>query len=436
MNNRSLSYHLILSLLTCTPGLTQAASGEFSTLTYNVAGLPELLSSAESDRQSATEQIGCYVNEFSFVNVQEDFNYHAALYDTCNDHPYRSPTSGGVPFGSGLNSMSRFYYMDWARVSWNDCNGVDCLTPKGFTLARVRLEEGVYVDIYNLHAQAQVEEADLSARRKNILQLADYIESNSTGNAVIVMGDTNTRYTRAGDNMGELLDHGFTDVWVNLVRYGNVPAPGADALVCSPLVTSATCEIVDKVLFRDNGYVGLDAVNYEVREDAYNVAGQALSDHPPVQADWTYNTPADRRMSDQWGGPHGTAFNDVSLIPDNPRVSTLTLRSGSRVDRVEIALSNSAVFSHGGNGGNESSLTLNSGEYLSSVRLCSAKHNDHTRIFYTRFTTSAGRTLAGGSTTSDCTTYTAPSGWQIVGFHGRSDHEVDKLGVIYSPTAP
>jgi endonuclease/exonuclease/phosphatase (EEP) superfamily protein YafD len=91
--------------------------------------------------------------------------------------------------------MSRFPYDDWERVTWNDRNGVDVLTPKGFTMARVRLQDGVYVDVYNLHTQAQTADADLAARRKNILQLIGTIESVSAGRAVIVMGDTNTRYT-------------------------------------------------------------------------------------------------------------------------------------------------------------------------------------------------------------------------------------------------
>lgn len=109
----------------CLGGAAHGAGGDFTTVTYNVAGLPQFLSSAESARQEATEIISCYVNDFEFVNVQEDFNYHAALYDTCNDHPYRSSTTGGAGIGSGLNSMSRFPYMDWARIQWEDCNGVD-----------------------------------------------------------------------------------------------------------------------------------------------------------------------------------------------------------------------------------------------------------------------------------------------------------------------
>ncbi|GAB7109714.1 hypothetical protein JCM4814A_80290 [Streptomyces phaeofaciens JCM 4814] len=48
------------------------------------------------------------------------------------------------------------------------------------------------------------------------------------------------------------------------------------------------------------------------------------------------------------------------------------------------------------------------------------------------FTTNLGRTLVGGSATSGCVTRSAPSGWQIAGFHGRSGNEIDKLGVIYT----
>ncbi|KAJ9446664.1 hypothetical protein DIPPA_04370 [Diplonema papillatum] len=413
--------------------VASGSSANFTVLAYNVAGLPELISSASSSRQSATEEISCYVNEFSIVNVQEDFNYHAALYDTCNDHAYRSKTSGGIPFGHGLNTMSRFSYTDWAFVEWNDCNGVDCLTPKGFTMARVRLAEGVYVDVYNLHTQAQTGDSDLTARRKNILQLVDYMEEQSSGNAVIVMGDTNTRYTRSGDNIRELLDLGLTDSWVELVREGSIPDADNVALLCTPtVITSASCEIVDKVLYRDNGFVGLRATMYTVRQDAYNSAGQALSDHPPVAVNFTFSTPDDRQLSDQMGGPHGTNFNDVGSLPSTAfGVSKIGIDSGSRVDGVSIELSTGTLFAHGRTSG-LSTLTLAAGEYVTSAFVCSGKKGT-TRIFYVKFSTSQGRSLAGGKTTSDCVTYTAPADWQIVGFHGRAGSAVDKLGVVYAP---
>ncbi|WP_412759436.1 jacalin-like lectin [Nocardiopsis rhodophaea] len=43
--------------------------------------------------------------------------------------------------------------------------------------------------------------------------------------------------------------------------------------------------------------------------------------------------------------------------------------------------------------------------------------------------------MAVGTPTTDTVTYTAPVGWRIAGFHGRSGDEVDKLGLIYTPIA-
>ncbi|MCK9904876.1 hypothetical protein MXD63_33205 [Frankia sp. Cpl3] len=132
------------------------AGGSFSVLTYNIAGLPEALSDAPTPRAESTTAIGQRLAPYDVVQVQEDFNYHANLYAS-DTHPYRTPTSGGVPFGGGLNTLSDFSYSDLARVAWNNCStfdSADCLTPKGFTLKRIRLGEGIYVDFYNLHADA------------------------------------------------------------------------------------------------------------------------------------------------------------------------------------------------------------------------------------------------------------------------------------------
>lgn len=83
-----------------TTGATPAAaatSGTFNVLTYNVAGLPEGLSSGKP--ATNTPLISPRLGAYDIVNVQEDFNYHAALYAGDN-HPYRTATSGGVPFGT------------------------------------------------------------------------------------------------------------------------------------------------------------------------------------------------------------------------------------------------------------------------------------------------------------------------------------------------
>jgi Jacalin-like lectin domain len=76
---------------------------------------------------------------------------------------------------------------------------------------------------------------------------------------------------------------------------------------------------------------------------------------------------------------------------------------------------------------------LDPGEAVTSAELCSGQRDGRTRIFFASFQTSAGRSLAGGTRTNACTTLSAPAGWQLVGFHGRSGASVDKLGLVYAP---
>jgi hypothetical protein len=89
-------------------------------------------------------------------------------------------------------------------------------------------------------------------------------------------------------------------------------------------------------------------------------------------------------------------------------------------------------LTHGGTGGDPSSLVLDSGEYLTGATLCEGSYGGHTRIFSASFVTNLGRTLSGGTPTADCVTRTAPAGWQIAGFHGRAGDEVDKIGFVYT----
>ncbi|MEU5597758.1 jacalin-like lectin [Streptomyces sp. NPDC020298] len=409
-----------------------AASGTFNVLTYNVAGLPEGLSS--SHPATNTPLISPRLAPYDIVNVQEDFNYHAALY-AGDDHPYRTATSGGAAFGDGLNTLSRYPFDDFERVKWNACTGTNCLTPKGFTLARVRLAEGVYVDLYNAHPNADDTDDALAARRANIAQLSAFIQANSAGNAVIVMGDTNTRYTRTGDNIRTLVDdNGLTDAWVKLVKGGTAPAQGADPLVCPTSAPTNDCEVVDKVLYRSSPLVSLNATRYNDEWASFlDSSGGNLSDHFPHTVGFSYTLSSRLRASDFFGGPHGTAFNDADDLPSAVSPRTLTLRGGTRLDAVSLTHDGGTVLSHGGTGGTAASLTLASGEHLTSVKLTEGQKDGRTRIFSAAFTTDKGRSLSSGTATTDATTFTAPSGWQIAGFTGRSGDEIDKLGVLYAP---
>ncbi|WP_123743331.1 jacalin-like lectin [Saccharothrix texasensis] len=416
---------------TATPATADTA-GQFSVLTYNVAGLPEPLSG--SNPATNTPLIGARVRDYAVVNVQEDFNYHAALY-AADNHPHRTPTSGGVPFGDGLNTLSAYPYSDFARVKWDRCNGTDCLTPKGFTFARLHLAEGVRVDLYNVHANAGSTDADLAARRANITQLSQYVALNSAGNAVIIMGDTNTRYTRAGDNIRDLVRaNGLTDAWVERVRGGVEPALGSPALVCDPANVTEACEVVDKVFYRDNAHVDLTATSYRNDHASFlDPDGEPLSDHYPHTVGFSWRLADHLRLSEESGGPHGTPFTDVEAVRPGTTVRSVTLSGGARLDRVGVTLTDGAALAHGGTGGTPTALALQPGEHLVEATLTRGQRDGRTRIFSVRITTDLGRTVAAGTPTADQVTVTAPAGWHIAGFTGRAGSEVDKLGVIYTP---
>lgn len=413
---------------------TAQEGGTFSVLTYNVAGLPEALSSAPTPRKAAHEAIGARIGPFDLVHVQEDFNYHAALYET-DTHPYRTATSGPAGFGSGLNTLSHLPFTDLERVKWSKCfiGSGDCLTPKGFTFMRVRVAEGVWVDAYNLHADAGSNDPDIAARSANLAQLTAFMREHSAGRAVLVMGDTNTRYTRAKEAISQFAsDNGLTDAWVALERGGVEPPSGTPTPPCDP-ANLDQCEIVDKVLFRGDRLLALNATSYENERAGFLTPdGQRLSDHDPVSVDFSWTANAALRLTDPFGGPHGEAFTDLEAVPLTGSPSRIWLRSEKRVFQAGLAYDGGPTLKHGGESGTLQSLTLQPGEHLVSASLCQGRHFGLTRVFSMTLTTDRGASISGGTPTSDCTDLRAPAGWQIAGFHGRAGAEVDRLGLVFT----
>jgi hypothetical protein len=115
----------VYALSSLIPFTIAQTTGKFNTLTYNVAGLPAILNGNDvpGDKTTNTARIGQLFAKYdiSLIHVQEDFNYHATLYAN-DDHPYRTATSGGVPIGSGLNSLSNYNWTGFQRVKWDTCS--------------------------------------------------------------------------------------------------------------------------------------------------------------------------------------------------------------------------------------------------------------------------------------------------------------------------
>lgn len=296
MFNKSVAYFIILSIIgaisSCSndDSASKKSEGTFTVLSYNIAGLPEPLSSSSPAKN--TIFISEKMDNYDIVHAQEDFNYNDIFYSKAN-HPYRTEHLGGVPVGDGLSTLSKFPIYNFKRQRWAACNGTDCLTPKGFSYSQIKLDANTVVDFYNIHCNAGSSDPDLYARRKNILQIIAYIEKNSKGRPVILMGDTNTRYTRTGDNVRELLALGFKDVWIELRRGGEYPVQDGNALQdCEGKdPDNPGCEVVDKIFYRSGDGVTLTPIEFEVLRDEFlDADGNWLSDHMPHYAKFSFST--------------------------------------------------------------------------------------------------------------------------------------------------
>jgi endonuclease/exonuclease/phosphatase family metal-dependent hydrolase len=288
---------VVVTMLTQTVG---CMANTFTTAAFNVDGIPPDIKKTTVDgifkflltpitgtpndaRQQAHRTMSSYINQFDIVNVQEDFNYHAALYDSGNNHPYRTATTGGVGFGSGLNTLSRFQYWDYQRVQWNQCSGAEeCAGKKGFTFMRVNVM-GKEVDMYNVHMGAKVDADALAKRRNQNQQLLDFVQSKSKGRTIIIFGDFNSRWTRAEDNLEIFRNVGFKDAWAEVLRGGDYPGKGGVISCAFPQFTGPDCEVVDKALYLDGANLGLRPLSYELKQDV-------LSDHLPMVVKWSFGS--------------------------------------------------------------------------------------------------------------------------------------------------
>jgi endonuclease/exonuclease/phosphatase family metal-dependent hydrolase len=260
------------NLLAVTAGLLVAASpvrsaeGELRVLTYNVAGLPAILSSSKPAVNSRL--ISPLLNPYDVVLLQEDFHYHADVMSAA-DFPYEvSPSRHGlIGYGDGMAILSRAPLSGERRVRWKRCSGYfdgksDCLTPKGFTVAELELAPGVVVDLYDLHADAGRGRGDSAARLLEAEQLAAFIRSRPADRAVIVGGDTNMRLEDEAAFQALLQGAGLADA--------------CRALMC------AEQGRFDRVLYRSGARVRLEAIAWSVPAGFVDAAGKPLSDHQPV----------------------------------------------------------------------------------------------------------------------------------------------------------
>jgi endonuclease/exonuclease/phosphatase family metal-dependent hydrolase len=281
-----------IAALSCLLQAAPAGATPFSVLTYNVAGLPGALKVARNELISPKFD----ASVFDVIAIQEAFD--PTIYAShANDNtgfpsantPGQEAAHDGTVFPSGLMRLSNSAHTGYLRQDWNLCENadqLDCFANKGFSFARHDLGGGAEVDIYNWHAEAGNTANDVIARNSQITQFLDYIDGNSGDRAVILLGDTNSRYTRTTDDIRDILNIGFNDAWLDKYYAGVAPPQTGDSNTadCDTNPDSANCELKDKIFFRSGATVQLTLNGYSIPSNFIDGDGDPLSDHEPVSA--------------------------------------------------------------------------------------------------------------------------------------------------------
>ena len=290
-------------------GTAEGGSRTVNILCYNVAGLPNInyiLGKPDGiDVKEHQRQLGKQLNTeaYDVIAVQEDFNFHAYLEEQLTAYPYKTIHTGGVPGGDGLNVFSKTAVYNETRTPWDMLYGViddgaDELTPKGILYTCVDLGDGIFLDLYDIHADAYGGEGSQAARRDNFCQLAEMITARGTDRPVIVTGDFNASIHQgsADDGLYELLYKGCSlkDAWVELNNDGNYQNFDywEETIGGGWPDYWGVWDSLEKFLYRDGGGVTLDATSFAYK-DYTTDKGEDISDHKAAEATFTFTKTAD-----------------------------------------------------------------------------------------------------------------------------------------------
>ncbi|MCM1365098.1 MAG: endonuclease/exonuclease/phosphatase family protein [Faecalibacterium sp.] len=289
----------------CASATTDSVS--VNMLCYNVAGLPDINAILKKDNakdvDSNQAQLGAQLgaSDYDVIAVQEDFGYHSSLVKGMDAYPYKTIHTGGIPGGDGMNIFSKTPIYNEKRTTWNMAYGVindgaDELTPKGILYAVLDLGNGIYVDFYNIHADAYDDVGSQKAREDNFKQLAAMINSRKTDRPVIVTGDFNTSsHIDNGPGFDEYMieECGLKDAWTELYNDGNYEDYSKWAAQYGGGFNYwGKWDSVEKFLYKDGGGVHVSADSFEYLTFR-NSDGDSISDHNAASAKISFTKTAD-----------------------------------------------------------------------------------------------------------------------------------------------
>ncbi|MDO4491091.1 MAG: hypothetical protein Q4B85_08500 [Lachnospiraceae bacterium] len=307
----------------CLPATAMAAeetvSGSFTAAAMNVDGLPQTILGISLNKDGpgsdGTKQISQAIaaKGWDVFSVSEDFNYHTELMSSLGNYTagkYRGKVSGLTNNTDGLNLIWKNGYtvtgetcvpweVKYSSGIFNTGNGADHMIDKGYRFYQMTFAEGVTVDFYILHMDADSDPEDIAAREAELQQMVTAIKKSDNHNPIIVMGDTNCRYTREHLETGFIdainADPRFTiaDGWIEKCKNGIYPEYGSASLMVGEL-GYVDGEIVDKMFYINNtdSDVTLTLDSFKVDTDFNKADDTPLADHYPVVGTFTYEKQA------------------------------------------------------------------------------------------------------------------------------------------------
>lgn len=191
-------------------------------------------------------------------------------------------------------SVSNEKWTGWKMRNGVTKNGADMLIDKGYRYYTVSLGPGLDIDVYLLHMDAETTERDNVARAVQIKQLVEAIKATDNKRPIIIMGDTNCRYTR--DDLEGLLINSINadprfeihDPWVEYMWDGRYPPCNGRSLMVSEYGYQKG-EVVDKIFYINNkdADAQLTAHGYLQDMDFTWPDGSEISDHFPIVIKFT-----------------------------------------------------------------------------------------------------------------------------------------------------
>ncbi len=311
--------------------------GTFTAVALNVDGLPKTINygvghydlNPDGPGEAGSKKISSYLSskDYDFIGCSEDFNYNGSLMTSLDDRyscgtirktlnvfnlDFLDLLHGKIKVDTdGLNLIWKDSKVNASNESWTKWNDMEATDGnqyvfKGYRHYDVELDEGAVIDVYILHMDAGGDNATWS-RESQWRQLADAINASDHSRAKLIIGDTNSRWTRENitSNFTERLSSDFdmSDVWVEFYQNGIYPTTDmADMIDAGNPADYARYEIVDKIIYinpKATNTIHLEPQSFRIEQDyTYGYVdgtddNTPLGGHRPVVVLFSYAVPGE-----------------------------------------------------------------------------------------------------------------------------------------------